>query len=74
MDSFVSIERNSRRGSGKAIRTSMIPDLIRLFIGSEGTLGIISKVKLRVFPLAPFHTDLAFAFDNFNKSINTFLS
>jgi len=57
-------------GPNNAVRTSMIPDLMRIFIGSEGTLGIITKVKLRVFPLANLHTDLAFNFDSFETSLN----
>ena len=57
-------------GPNNAVRTSMIPDLMRIFIGSEGTLGIIIKVKLRVFPLANLRTDLAFNFDSFETSLN----
>ena len=32
-------------------RAAMGPDLRRLFLGSEGTLGVITSVRLKVFPL-----------------------
>lgn len=32
-------------------RAAMGPDLRRVFIGSEGTLGIVTEVQLKVFPL-----------------------
>ncbi|WP_129838509.1 FAD-binding oxidoreductase [Streptomyces sp. RFCAC02] len=32
-------------------RAAMGPDLRRLFLGSEGTLGVITAVRLKVFPL-----------------------
>ncbi|HEY1704824.1 MAG TPA: FAD-binding oxidoreductase [Trebonia sp.] len=32
-------------------RAAMGPDLRRLFIGSEGTLGIVTEVQLKMFPL-----------------------
>jgi alkyldihydroxyacetonephosphate synthase len=57
-------------GPNNAVRTSMIPDLMRIFIGSEGALGIITKVKLRVFPLANLHTDLAFNFNSFETALS----
>jgi alkyldihydroxyacetonephosphate synthase len=34
-------------------RAAMGPDLRQLFIGSEGTLGVITSVTLKVFPLPP---------------------
>ncbi|MEM0173585.1 MAG: FAD-binding oxidoreductase [Sulfolobaceae archaeon] len=54
---------------GSPIRTSMSPDLVRVFIGSEGTLGVITKAKLRIFPLAPYYTDLSFLFSNFHDAV-----
>ncbi|MEN0070815.1 MAG: FAD-binding oxidoreductase [Propionicimonas sp.] len=34
-------------------RAAMGPDLRRVFIGSEGTLGVITSVTLKVFPVQP---------------------
>jgi len=42
-------------------------DLTRLFIGSEGTLGIITKVRLRVQPLPESRLVLAAYFDSLEK-------
>lgn len=35
-----------------------------LFIGSEGTLGIITKIKLKVIPKAQYHKSLILVFDD----------
>jgi alkyldihydroxyacetonephosphate synthase len=37
-----------------APRASVGPDLRQLFLGSEGTMGVVGEVTLRVFPLAPY--------------------
>lgn len=42
---------NTKNASGYFINDNM--DLIDLFIGSEGTLGIITKAKLRIIPYPP---------------------
>lgn len=34
-------------------RSAMGPDLRQLFIGAEGTLGIVTSVQLKIFPLPP---------------------
>ncbi len=34
-------------------RAAMGPDLRQLFLGSEGTLGVITSVTLKMFPVAP---------------------
>jgi len=54
---------------GSPIRTSMFPDFVKLFIGSEGTLGVITKVKLRVFPLANYYTDISLLFKKFHDAM-----
>lgn len=43
-------------------------DLTRLFIGSEGTLGIITKVRLRVHPLPETRLVLTAYFDSLEKT------
>lgn len=41
---------------GALPRAAMGPDLTKLFIGSEGTLGVVTKVTLRIHPL-PEHEE-----------------
>ncbi len=56
-------------GPNKSIRNSMGPELMHLFIGSEGKLGVITKAKLRVKPLANYFKDLAFYFNTLEDAI-----
>jgi alkyldihydroxyacetonephosphate synthase len=45
------------------------PDLTQLFVGSEGTLGIVTKVLLRAHPLPHTEARAAFAFDSFEAGL-----
>ncbi|MDQ7906340.1 FAD-binding oxidoreductase [Phytohabitans sp. ZYX-F-186] len=46
---------------GQRPRAAMGPDLREVFIGSEGTLGIVTAVTLKVFAIAPHRIVEAFA-------------
>ncbi|MFM7828119.1 MAG: FAD-binding oxidoreductase, partial [Acidimicrobiaceae bacterium] len=50
------------------------PDLTSLFIGSEGTLGIITKVWLRAHPLPSCTKKAAFRFKTFAAAVETMRS
>jgi alkyldihydroxyacetonephosphate synthase len=47
------------------------PDLTSLFVGSEGTLGVITRVWLRSHPLPATQQRAAFLFPTFMDGINT---
>ena len=51
--------------TGGAPRAAVGPDLNQLFVGSEGTLGIISGARLRLHPRPPAERRAAFGFDSF---------
>jgi alkyldihydroxyacetonephosphate synthase len=46
-------------------RQAVGPDLTQLFVGSEGTLGVITSARLRVRPLPPHHWRAAYGFPTF---------
>lgn len=58
-------------GDGRTIRTKAVPktsvgpDLTRLFIGAEGTLGIITEVTLEVYQQPEATWRRAYVFDSF---------
>jgi FAD/FMN-containing dehydrogenase len=58
-------------GTGEVIRTTPVrkrstgPDLTRLFIGAEGTLGIVTEATLQVFPQPQQRALLGFTFRDF---------
>ena len=54
-----------------APRTSTGPDMKHLFIGSEGTLGIITSAILKIRPIPQSRTLLSYTFDSFNRGLNT---
>jgi alkyldihydroxyacetonephosphate synthase len=45
------------------------PDLDQLFVGSEGTLGIVTRVWLRAHPVPPAEQRAAYALDSFAAGI-----
>jgi len=44
-------------------------DLHRLFVGSEGLLGVITEATLKLLPLPPFRANLAVGFDSMNAAV-----
>jgi len=50
-------------------RAATGPELKRLFIGSEGQLGIITKAVLKVFPLPEHQWKNAYAFPDFESGL-----
>jgi len=69
MDVVLPDGRLVRIGPGTSVRTSMGPDLRYLFMGSEGTLGIIVSAMLRIQPLASAALDAAYSFDNVKRAL-----
>lgn len=53
---------------GKLLKNNMGIDLMNLMIGSEGTLGIITKVTLRLYAKNKFSGTLLVSFDNYDDA------
>jgi len=53
----------SRLG-GKIVKNATGYNLIGLFVGSEGTLGVITEITTRLLPLPPYSVDLMLPFED----------
>ncbi|MGB9717235.1 MAG: FAD-binding oxidoreductase [Thermoproteota archaeon] len=56
---------------GKLLKDNMGYNLMHLIIGSEGTLGIITRVVLRLNPKAPYSLTLLLPFNTRHDAFNT---
>ena len=54
---------------GKGPRAATGPNLTQLFVGSEGTLGVITEARLRVHPLPAAQERRAFGFASFAEGL-----
>ncbi len=58
------------RTGGRGPREAAGPDLTQLFVGSEGTLGIITEVSMRIHPLAAAERRGAWSFASFGEGLD----
>jgi alkyldihydroxyacetonephosphate synthase len=58
------------RTGGRAPREACGPDLTQLFVGSEGTLGIITEARLRAHPRPPAERRAAYRFRDFAAGLD----
>jgi alkyldihydroxyacetonephosphate synthase len=58
------------RTGGAAPRAATGPDLTQLFVGSEGTLGVITSARLRVHPAPAAERRAAWAFGSFSAGLD----
>ncbi len=54
---------------GKGPRAATGPNLTQLFVGSEGTLGVITEARLRIHPLPAAQERRAFGFPSFASGL-----
>lgn len=55
---------------GRAPRQAVGPDLVQLFVGSEGTLGVITEATLVVHPKPTYDQRAAFGFESFEEGLD----
>ncbi len=55
---------------GDGPRSASGPDLVQLFVGSEGTLGIITRATLRVHPAPPAERAAAYRFPSWEAGLD----
>ncbi|WP_406299550.1 FAD-binding oxidoreductase [Embleya sp. NBC_00888] len=60
----------TRATYGDYPRAATGPDLRQIFIGSEGTLGVITSARIRVHPLPTYAKALAFGFETFAEGLD----
>jgi len=46
------------------------PDLTGLFLGSQGTLGVVTKMAIKIFPMPKFRDVVAFGASDWKYLIN----
>jgi alkyldihydroxyacetonephosphate synthase len=54
---------------GRGPRQAVGPDLTQVFVGSEGTLGVIVEATLAAWPTPTFEARAAFSFDSFAEGL-----
>ncbi|HXE42510.1 MAG TPA: FAD-binding protein, partial [Candidatus Baltobacteraceae bacterium] len=57
------------RTGGRTHKNKTGFDLTRLFVGSEGLLGVVTEATLKLIPLPPFRATLAIGFDSMKNAV-----